>query len=56
MCGVCSTYVKKRAAYQVLVGKSEGKKHLEYLFIGGKIILKLIFKMSDRSVDGFNLA
>jgi hypothetical protein len=23
---VCSTYVKKRAAYQVLVGKSEWKK------------------------------
>lgn len=55
---VRSTYVKKRAAYQVLVGKSEGKRksHLEDLFVDEKVILKLIFKKWDRGVDGFNLS
>jgi hypothetical protein len=35
---------EKTGAYRVLVGRPNGKKHLEYLGIGGVIILKRIFK------------
>jgi len=37
----------KRGAYSVLVGKCEGRRHLEDLGIVGRIILKWIFKMWD---------
>ena len=56
MCGACSTNAKKRATYLVLVGKFEGKKHLEDLGVDGRIILKFIFKKWDKGVDGFDMA
>jgi hypothetical protein len=34
-------------AYRVLVGKPEGKNHLEDQGVGGRIILKLIFEKWD---------
>jgi hypothetical protein len=34
----------KRAEYKVLVGRPDGKSHLEDLGIDGKIVLKRIFK------------
>jgi hypothetical protein len=37
---------EQRSAYSVLVGKPEGKDHLEVLGVGGRIILKRIFKKS----------
>jgi len=43
----CSTYGERRGAYRILVGKPEGKKHLEDLGINGKILLKLIFSKWD---------
>jgi hypothetical protein len=45
----------KSNAYRILVGKSEGKDHLEDLDIGGRIILEWI---SDRmgGIDWIDLA
>jgi hypothetical protein len=37
----------RRVAYRVLVGRLEGKRHLEYLAVEGIIILKWIFKKWD---------
>jgi hypothetical protein len=34
----------KRCAYRVLVGKSEGKRHLGRLVVDGRIILKWMCK------------
>jgi len=34
----------RRGAYRVLVGRREGRNHLENLGIDGRIILILIFK------------
>jgi hypothetical protein len=40
-----ASIVKRRDAYRVLVGKSEGKReHLEDLVIDGRKILKFVFK------------
>jgi hypothetical protein len=41
MCGVCGTNVKKRAAYQVLVGKSEGEKTLGRPNGRGEVIIEI---------------
>jgi hypothetical protein len=37
-------------AYSVLVGRREGKSHLEDLSVDGRIMLKWIFKMWDEEV------
>ena len=41
---------KRRGVYRVLVGKPEIKDHLEDLGIGGRIILKWIFKKWNEEV------
>jgi hypothetical protein len=40
MGGAFSTYGEKRGAYRVLVGKPEGKNHLEAPEVDGRIILR----------------
>jgi hypothetical protein len=40
----------KRRAYRVLVGKHEGKIHLEDPGVDGRIILNRILKKEDRRV------
>ena len=44
MGGTCSTYGERRGAYKVLVGKPDGRNHLEDEGIDGRIILKRIFE------------
>jgi hypothetical protein len=39
--------VKRRGAYRVLVGKTEGKDHFEDPGIDGRIILRWIFRKED---------
>jgi hypothetical protein len=39
-----------RNAYKILVGKPEGKNHLEYLCIEGRIILELILGLQGGKV------
>jgi hypothetical protein len=39
--------VEKRGAYRVLVGKPEGKNHLEDPDVDGRIILRYIFRKWD---------
>jgi len=39
MGGACSTYKERRDVYRVLVGKPEGKNHLEEPGVDGRIIL-----------------
>ena len=40
----------------VLIGKPEGKKHLEEPGVDGRIILKWIFRKWDGDMDWINLA
>jgi hypothetical protein len=47
---------ERRGACRVLVGKPEGKSHLEDPGIDGRIILKLIFEKFDGGIDWVNLA
>jgi uncharacterized protein (UPF0128 family) len=42
---------ERRDAYMVLVGKPEGKSHLEDLRIDGRIILKCIYKKWNGESD-----
>jgi hypothetical protein len=46
--GACGTYGRQKGAYRVLVGRLEGKNHLEDLGIDGRIMLKWIFNKWDR--------
>jgi hypothetical protein len=47
----------RRGIYRVLVGKSEGKSHLEDQVIDGRIILKWIFRKLDvGGMDRIDLA
>jgi len=48
MDAVCSTYGERRGANRVLVGKTEGKNHLENQGVGGRIILRWISRKWDR--------
>jgi hypothetical protein len=39
----CGTYGERGGAYRALVGRSEGKNHLEDVRIDGRILLERIF-------------
>jgi len=43
----CRTYEERSGAYMVLMGKPEGEKHLENEGLGGKILLRWIFRKLD---------
>jgi hypothetical protein len=43
----CSTHGENRNAYRMLVGKPEGKRPLEDLDVGGRIILERILERYD---------
>jgi hypothetical protein len=45
MDGIFSTHGRYKNAYSTLVGKPEGRDHLEELYADGKIILEWIFGM-----------
>jgi len=42
--GACSTYGESLGVFRILVGKPEGRDHLEDPAIDGRIILRWIFK------------
>ena len=44
MSGACSTYGTRRDVYRVSVGKPEGKRPLLGPDVGGRIILRWIFR------------
>jgi len=46
---------ERRGGYRVLVGKSEGKRHLEDRGLDVKIILRWIFRNWDGGMDGIEL-
>jgi hypothetical protein len=57
MGGTCSTYGERRGVYRVLVGKSEGKSHLEDPGVDGRVVLKWIFRKLDvGGMDWIDLA
>jgi len=45
--GACSTYMDRRGAYSVLVGKLKERDHLEDPGIDGSLSLRLIFRKWD---------
>ena len=47
MGGACSAYGGKRGVYSVLVGKSEGRNHLEDPGKDGRIIIRWVFRTWD---------
>jgi hypothetical protein len=48
---------ERRGAYRALVGKTEGRNHLEDPGVDGKIILKYIFEiLNGRGMDWINVA
>ena len=47
---------ESRGAYRVLVGKPEGGDHLEDPGVGGRIILRWIFRKWDGGMDWIDLA
>jgi hypothetical protein len=48
-------YYVLQLAYRVLVGKPEGRNHLEDVSVDGKIILNWIFKKRDGGVDWMDM-
>ena len=56
MGGACSTYGARRGAYRVLVGKPEGKNHLEDPGVNGTIILRRNFTKWEGVMDWIDLA
>jgi hypothetical protein len=56
MGGACGTYGEKRGAYRILVGRPEGRHHLEDPGVDGRIILRWIFKNWDGGMDWIELA
>jgi hypothetical protein len=56
MGGACSTYGERGGLCKVLVGKPEGKNHLEDVGTDGRIILKWIFSKWDRDMDCIDVA
>jgi hypothetical protein len=47
---------ERTGAYRALVGKPEGRNHLEDPGVDGRIILKWIFERLDWGMDWINLA
>jgi hypothetical protein len=45
-----------RGEYRTLVGRPEGRNHLEDPGVDGRIILKLIFKKWDGGMDWIDMA
>jgi len=54
--GTCSAYGERRGVYRVLVGKPEGKRHLEDPGVDGKIILMCFQEMGCEGMKCFELA
>ena len=52
--GTCITYGGEERCLRVLVGKPEGKNHLEVPDVDGRIILKWIFRKLDGAWTGLN--
>jgi hypothetical protein len=50
MGGACSRYGGEESIYRVLMGKPEGKEHLEDPGVDGRIILGWIFREWDMEV------
>ena len=48
--GACSRYGARRGAYRILVGKPEGRNHLEDPGVDGRIILRRIIRKWDVGV------
>jgi hypothetical protein len=53
---MCHVRRTKRGAYRVLVGRPDGKSHLEDPGIDGRVILEWIFKKWDGIMDWIGLA
>jgi hypothetical protein len=56
MGAACNTYGEKRGAYRILVGDLSEGDHLADPGVGGRIILKWIFKKWDGDMDWIELA
>jgi hypothetical protein len=54
--GYVACIMKMRGAYRVLLGSLNERDHLEDLGVGGRIILKWIFKTGDGGMDWIVLA
>jgi len=50
MGGTCNTHGERRDVYKVLVGKPEGKNHLDDPGVDGSIILRRILRNCDVGV------
>ena len=48
--------MEERPVYRVLVGKSEGRDHLENPGVDGRVILRWIFRKYDGGMDRIDLA
>jgi hypothetical protein len=54
MGGACSTCGERRGAYRVLVGRPEGRDHVEDLGVNGRIILKWALKKDEEALTGLS--
>jgi len=54
--GACSTYGERGGVCRILVGKPEGKNHLEDPCTDGRILLKWVFWKWDGDMDWIDLA